>query len=87
MARPVNQEELEFLKAIEEFKKKEDKLFLSWTEVLSIVKDLGYSRSVKVRSTSTGSKGKNCAKKAGSKRSAKATPKSGTQAEKSRKSA
>ena len=50
MARPVNQEELDFLQAIEEFKKKNDKLFLSWTEVLKIVKDLGYSRTVQRRS-------------------------------------
>ena len=49
MARPMNQEELEFVKAIEDFKKSSDKLFLSWTEVLSIVKDLGYTRTVKAR--------------------------------------
>jgi hypothetical protein len=49
MARPMNQEELEFVKAIEDYKKSEDKLFLSWTEVLSIVKDLGYTRTVKAR--------------------------------------
>jgi hypothetical protein len=49
MARPVNQEELDFLKAIEDYKKKGDKLFLSWTEVLSIVKDLGYSRTLRTK--------------------------------------
>lgn len=53
MARPMNQEELEFVKAIEDFKKSEDKLFLSWTEVLSIVKDLGYTRTVKARAAAT----------------------------------
>ena len=53
MARPMNQEELEFVKAIEDFKKSEDKLFLSWTEVLSIVKDLGYTRTVKARAATT----------------------------------
>ncbi|MBC8260260.1 MAG: hypothetical protein H8E43_00375 [Planctomycetia bacterium] len=49
MARPVNQEELDFLKAIEDYKKKGDKLFLSWTEVLSIVKGLGYSRTLRAK--------------------------------------
>ena len=38
----LNQEELEFVRAIESYKKQHDKLFLSWTEVLEIVKDLGY---------------------------------------------
>lgn len=50
MARPVNQEELDFLQAIEDYKKKNDKLFLSWTEVLGIVKSLGYSRTLQRRS-------------------------------------
>lgn len=38
----MNQEELEFVTAIEDYKKEQDKLFLSWCEVLQIVKNLGY---------------------------------------------
>ena len=49
MARPVSQEELDFLTAIEDYKQKGDKLFLSWTEVLSIVKGLGYSRTLRAK--------------------------------------
>lgn len=41
----MNQEESEFVAAIEEYKIEQDKLFLSWVEVLQIVKDLGYSRN------------------------------------------
>ncbi|MGE4619179.1 MAG: hypothetical protein AAEJ04_05155 [Planctomycetota bacterium] len=52
MARPVNQEELDFLQAIEDYKKKNDKLFLSWTEVLGVIKKLGYSRTAQKRSSS-----------------------------------
>lgn len=52
MAKSLNQEELEFVRAIEQYKKKNDKLFLSWTEVLSIVKKLGYNRPVQARAGS-----------------------------------
>ncbi len=52
MAKSLNQEELEFVRAIEEYKKDNDKLFLSWTEVLGIVKKLGYSRPVQARTGS-----------------------------------
>ena len=52
MAKSLNQEELEFVRAIEQYKKKNDKLFLSWTEVLGIVKKLGYSRPVQARAGS-----------------------------------
>ncbi len=63
MARPVNQEELDFLQAIEDYKKKNDKLFLSWTEVLGIVKSLGYSRTVQRRSSSAKGASKSTARK------------------------
>lgn len=45
MANPISGDELEFVKAIEEYKKQNSKTFLSWTEVLSIVRDLGYRKS------------------------------------------
>jgi hypothetical protein len=35
-------DELEFISAIEQYKKKHDKLFLSWKEVLGVVKALKY---------------------------------------------
>ncbi len=42
MANPLARDELEFVQAIEKYKKEKTKLFLSWTEVLQIVKSLGY---------------------------------------------
>lgn len=45
MANPISGDELEFVKAIEDFKKQNSKTFLSWTEVLSIFRDLGYRKS------------------------------------------
>ena len=38
----MTQEELDFIGAIADFQKENDKLFLSWCEVLKIVKNLGY---------------------------------------------
>lgn len=80
MARPMNQEELEFVKAIEDYKKSEDKLFLSWTEVLSIVKDLGYTRTVKARATAVAKDGN---RKSKSSKSSKTASKSASKAKKS----
>ena len=40
----LSSEELVFIKAIDKYKVENDKNFLSWTEVLKIVKDLGYER-------------------------------------------
>ena len=37
-------EELQFIKAIEKYKKEHNKHFLSWTEVLKIVKAAGYRK-------------------------------------------
>jgi hypothetical protein len=42
--KPLTQEEQDFVSAIQDFQKEQDKLFLSWSEVLQIVKDLGYTR-------------------------------------------
>ncbi len=40
----LSSEELQFIKAIEKYKSENHKHFLSWTEVLKIVKDLGYRK-------------------------------------------
>lgn len=45
MLNSLSAEELEFVKAIESYKKEKSQNFLSWTEVLAIVKDLGYRKS------------------------------------------
>jgi hypothetical protein len=37
-------EELQFIKAIEKFKKEHNKHFLSWTEVLKVVRAAGYRK-------------------------------------------
>ena len=44
-------EELQFIKAIEKYKSKTGKLFLSWTEVLKIFKELGYKKSLRKATT------------------------------------
>jgi hypothetical protein len=41
----LSSEELQFIKAIEKYKQVNGKLFLSWTEVLKIVKELGYRKT------------------------------------------
>ncbi len=41
----LSSEELQFIKAIEKYKSDNNKHFLSWTEVLKIVKSLGYKKS------------------------------------------
>ncbi len=58
MLNSLSQEELDFVKAIEDFKKKKNLNFLSWTQVLSIVKDLGYVRSEQQRQKRLAAKAK-----------------------------
>ena len=41
----LSPEEFQFIKAIEKYKAKSGKLFLSWSEVLKIFKDLGYKKA------------------------------------------
>lgn len=41
----LNTEELEFVKAIERYKAKSGKTFPAWTDVLQILKDLGYKKT------------------------------------------
>lgn len=43
----LSPEELQFIKAIEQYKKLNNKHFLSWTEVLSVVKATGYRKVAK----------------------------------------
>jgi len=43
----LSSEELQFIKAIEAYKSQHHKHFLSWTEVLRIVKELGYKKVTK----------------------------------------
>jgi len=40
----LSKEELDLIKAIEEYKKETHKHFLSWSEVLKVLKRLGYRR-------------------------------------------
>jgi hypothetical protein len=46
----LSSEELQFIKAIEKYKAENNKIFLSWTEVLKILKKLGYRKSEKHKS-------------------------------------
>lgn len=43
---PVDDEELEFIRAIERYKRVNHRPFPSWSEVLGVLKGLGYRRSV-----------------------------------------
>jgi hypothetical protein len=47
----LSSEELQFIKAIEKYKSENNKHFLSWTEVLKIVKELGYKKVSKKGTT------------------------------------
>ena len=40
----MSDEQFEFLMAIKEYKEKNDRLFPTWTEVLEVIKALGYRR-------------------------------------------
>ncbi len=42
MLNTLSTEEFQFIKAIETYKAEHRKIFLSWSEVLKIVKELGY---------------------------------------------
>jgi len=42
MLNTLSTEEFQFIKAIEKYKAENSKTFLSWTEVLKIIKDIGY---------------------------------------------
>ena len=53
MLESLSTEQLEFIKAIENYKNEKKKLFLSWSEVLNILKDLGYQKVAARRRTST----------------------------------
>ena len=44
MLESLSTEQLEFIKAIERYKNEKKKLFLSWSEVLGILKNLGYEK-------------------------------------------
>ena len=43
-ATPVEAEEMEFIHAMEEFKRTEKQPFPSWSEALKVLKSLGYSK-------------------------------------------
>ena len=41
----MTEDALEFVRAIDEFKRRNNKPFPTWTDVLKIVKDLGYRKA------------------------------------------
>lgn len=41
---PIDEEELEFIQALDEYKRKHERPFPSWSEVLHVLKNLGYSK-------------------------------------------
>jgi hypothetical protein len=49
----LSTEELQFVKAIEEYRSKTGKTFLAWTEVLNILKGLGYKKTAPRKAAST----------------------------------
>ncbi len=52
MLESLSSDELQFIKAIEKYKAESGKIFLSWTEVLTILHDLGYRKVAKPQETS-----------------------------------
>lgn len=56
MLESLSSEELQFVKAMEKYKAESGKLFPSWTEVLKVLKGLGYQKvAPKARATTRGS--------------------------------
>jgi hypothetical protein len=51
----MSDEQFEFLMAIEEYKKKNARLFPTWTEVLEVIKALGYRKVAEPGSLSSSS--------------------------------
>jgi hypothetical protein len=49
----MTNEQFEFLMAIEEYKKKNAKLFPTWTEVLEVMKAMGYRKVAEPRALAT----------------------------------
>lgn len=41
----LSSDELEFVKAIERYKARTGKMFPAWTEILQVLKDLGYRKA------------------------------------------
>ena len=44
-ATDISDDVLEFVRAIDDFKRENNKPFPTWTEILPIVRDLGYTKS------------------------------------------
>jgi hypothetical protein len=42
--RDYSDDEIEFMKAMDDYKRKSGRMFPTWSEVLEVVRDLGYSR-------------------------------------------
>jgi hypothetical protein len=47
--RDYSDDEIEFMKAMDEYKRRSGRMFPTWSEVLEVVRDLGYTRPVKPR--------------------------------------
>lgn len=47
--RDYSDDEIEFMKAMDEYKRRSGRMFPTWSEVLEVVRDLGYSRQPKPR--------------------------------------
>jgi hypothetical protein len=58
----MSDEQLEFLMAIEEYKRKNAKPFPTWTEVLEVIKALGYRKVAEPQSLQKAAKAKKPAK-------------------------
>ena len=43
--RDYSQDEVEFMKAIDEYKRKNGRMFPTWSEVLEVIRGLGYTKS------------------------------------------
>ncbi len=43
--RDYTEAEMEFLKAIEEYKRRSGRMFPTWSEVLEVIRELGYTKS------------------------------------------
>jgi hypothetical protein len=47
--RDYSDDEIEFMKAMDDYKRRSGRMFPTWSEVLEVVRDLGYNRPMKPR--------------------------------------
>ena len=77
----MSDEQFEFLMAVQEYKRKNAKPFPTWTEVLEVIKALGYRKVAEPQSLTQSKKGSKRGKPSSAAKRAKSQPARGGQAQ------